>query len=88
MTTSLENVPEPTKVTFNEATMWVELSDGRTLGMPLAWHPRLNHASDRDLQDHFLSSSGVHWEALDEDLSVRGMLLGLKDRTFQPARAA
>jgi Protein of unknown function (DUF2442) len=88
MTTSLDNPPEPIKVRFEEATMWVELSDGRTLGMPLAWYPRLKDASENDLADHFLSPSGVHWDKLDEDLSVRGMLLGLKDGTVLPAHAA
>lgn len=88
MTSSLDNVPEPTAVRFHEATMWVELSDGRTLGLPLAWYPRLNGASDEALNDYFLSPSGIHWETLDEDLSVRGMLLGLKDGTFLPANAA
>lgn len=88
MNSSLDKVPEPTRVRFSEATMWVELSDGRTLGLPLAWYPRLNGASDKALSDHFLSPSGIHWDTLDEDLSVRGMLLGLKDGTFLPANAA
>ncbi len=68
--------------------MWVELSDGRTLGLPLAWYPRLNGASREALEDHSLTPSGVHWDALDEDLSIRGMLLGLKDQTFLSANAA
>lgn len=88
MTSLLETVPEPRSVRFDEATMWVELSDGRTLGLPLAWYPRLNGAHADALMDHFLTPSGVHWETLDEDLSVRGMLLGLKDQTFLPANAA
>ena len=88
MTSSLEHVPEPRNVRFEEASMWVELSDGRTLGLPLAWYPRLKDADLSALNDFFLTPSGVHWEALDEDLSVRGMLLGLKDQTAVPARAA
>lgn len=88
MSTSLDNIPEPTYVRFDEATMWVELSDGRTLGMPLAWYPRLKDASEKDLNEYFLTPSGVHWDALDEDLSIRGMLLGAKDASFLPADAA
>lgn len=88
MTISIDDIPEPTNVRFDEATMWVALSDGRTLGMPLAWYPRLKDASAADLADHFLTPSGIHWETLDEDLSVRGMLLGLKDQAFVPADAA
>lgn len=57
--------------------MWVELSDGRTLGMPLAWYPRLLGASPESLNAVELSPSGLHWDALDEDLSVAGMLAGL-----------
>jgi hypothetical protein len=88
MPTSLTDIPEPTQVRFDEATMWVDLSDGRTLGMPLEWYPRLVNASKDQLEDHFLTPSGVHWDALDEDLSIRGMLLGLKDRTVLSADAA
>ena len=88
MSTSLTNIPEPRNVRFDEATMWVELSDGRALGIPLAWYPRLNGASEMDLADHFLSPSGIHWETLDEDLSIKGMLLGHKDMTYLPEKAA
>lgn len=88
MTSLPDSLPSPTLVRFDEATMWVDLSDGRTIGLPLAWYPRLNGAAEDALRDHFLTPSGVHWETLDEDLSVRGMLLGLKDRTCLPANAA
>lgn len=88
MTISDDRIPSPVRVRFDEATMWVELSDGRTLGMPLAWYPRLKDASAEALKDHFLTPSGIHWEALDEDLSIRGMLMGAKDQSFRPANAA
>jgi hypothetical protein len=61
--------------------MWVELSDGRTLGIPLAWFPRLLHANMKDLQSYTLSISGIHWETLDEDISVDGLLAGRGDMT-------
>ena len=70
MTISTKNV------SFDEATMWVELSDGRTLGVPLAWFPRLMHASPEQLNGYELSSRGIHWDALDEDISVAGLLAG------------
>ncbi|WP_453955227.1 DUF2442 domain-containing protein [Bradyrhizobium sp. USDA 377] len=61
--------------------MWVELSDGRTLGMPLAWFPRLLHATPGQRNQVELSRAGLHWEALDEDISVTGLLAGRGDVT-------
>lgn len=87
MSSLLEGVPAPRSVRFDEATMWVELSDGRTLGLPLAWYPRLNAASREALENYFLTPSGIHWDQLDEDLSIRGMLLGVKDQTRLPDAA-
>ncbi len=59
--------------------MWVSLSDGRTLGVPLAWFPRLLRASPSDRTDVSLSAMGLHWEALDEDISVAGLIAGRGD---------
>jgi hypothetical protein len=57
--------------------MWVELDDGRTLGVPLAWFPRLLQGSPVEREAVTLSPSGLHWEALDEDVSIAGLLAGL-----------
>ena len=65
-----------TSVRFDEYAMWVELSDGRTLGVPLAWFPRLLRATPAEREQVQLSRIGLHWEALDEDLSVAGLLAG------------
>ena len=62
--------PEPTAVRFDDAQMWVELEDGRTLGIPLVWFPRLLHGSVKQREDFFLSPDGIHWDGLDEDISV------------------
>ena len=70
-----------TRVRFDEDSMWVELSDGRTLGVPLAWFPRLLHSSDADRGEVRISSRGLHWETLDEDISVAGLLAGLGDQS-------
>jgi hypothetical protein len=59
----------------------VELSDGRTLGVPLAWFPRLLHATREQRESCRLSRRGLHWEALDEDISVAGLLAGRGDET-------
>ena len=59
--------------------MWVGLSDGRTLGVPLAWFPRLLRASATDRSAVTLSPMGLHWEGLDEDISVAGLIAGRGD---------
>lgn len=65
-----------TEVRFDEDTMWLSLSDGRQLGVPLAWFPRLLSASPEDRAAVKLSAYGLHWEALDEDISVPALLAG------------
>jgi hypothetical protein len=65
-----------TSVRFDEHTMWVELTDGRTLGVPLAWFPQLLDATPAEREQVELSRAGLHWEALDEDVSVAGLLAG------------
>lgn len=59
--------------------MWVTLSDGRVLGVPLAWFPRLLHANPEARAAVTLSPFGLHWEALDEDISISGLLAGRGD---------
>jgi len=61
--------------------MWVSLSDGRELGVPLAWFPRLLHATPEQRLQVRISTRGLHWEELDEDISVVGLLAGLGDQT-------
>lgn len=78
----------PTAVRFDDHTMWVELSDGRTLGIPLAWFPRLLHASPAERESVELGRTGLHWEELDEDISIAGLLAGRGDMTRRPERAA
>lgn len=70
-----------TDVTFDEDTMWVSLTDGRTLGVPLAWFPRLLLAKPSDREKFELSPGGIHWDELDEDISIAGLLQGRGDRT-------
>lgn len=69
--------------------MWVELTDGRQLGVPLAYFPRLLNATRAQRDDYVISGggTGLHWDELDEDISVSGLLLDIGDRT-QPARKA
>jgi hypothetical protein len=78
----------PKSVRFEDDSFWVELSDGRTIGVPLAWFPRLTHASKEALAHFELSPRGIHWESLDEDISIDGLLLGCGDITHRPHKAA
>jgi hypothetical protein len=73
---------------FDDYTMWVDLQDGRTLGVPLAWFPRLLHATPEQRSHYEISAGGLHWDALDEDISVEGLLAGRGDMTHRPAHAA
>jgi len=71
----------PTNVRFDEDTLWVDLSDGRTLGVPLAWFPRLLQSTPEQRAQVRLSSRGLHWDPLDEDISVAGLLAGVGDQS-------
>jgi hypothetical protein len=81
--------PRAKKVTFDTDNMWVELTDGRLLGVPLAYFPRLLNAAQAQRYDYIISGggTGLHWDELDEDISVKALLLGIGDRT-QPTRKA
>lgn len=74
-------------VSFDEHRMWIELSDARTLGVPLAWFPKLMHASPEERNDYELSRRGIHWDNLDEDISIEGLLAGRGDVMFKPHSA-
>ena len=63
--------------------MWVDFTDGRKLGIPLAYFPRLLKAQPEQRLRYEISGggSGLHWDELDEDISVENLLLGIGDRT-------
>jgi len=69
----------PESVRFDEDTMWVSLADGRTIAVPLAWFPRLLEATPEQRAGVELSKWGLHWDALNEDISVAGLLAGQRD---------
>jgi hypothetical protein len=66
----------PMNVMFGADSFTVALSDGRTIGVPLAWFPRLLRASDEQRQQFELSPRGIHWSAIDENVSIDGLLAG------------
>lgn len=74
---------------FDDDTMWVLLTDGRTIGVPLAWFPRLLNATDAQRMAYRTSKlGGLHWDDLDEDISIEGLLAGRGDVTRRPPAAA
>ena len=81
MSISAPEDPRAVRVEVIGGELVVQLEDGRAVHVPLVWFPRLNEASREELADWRLVGHGVgiHWPKLDEDLSVRGLLV--------PARA-
>jgi hypothetical protein len=77
-------------VRFDDHTLWVELADGRTVGVPLAWFPRLLQASPQQRLNYRISVTGhgLHWDEIDEDISVAGLLEGRGNMTRRPPSAA
>ena len=63
-------------VWFDDSKLYVRLTDGREIGVPIDWYPRLRDASEAARNDWRLigRGQGIHWEAIDEDLSVAGFL--------------
>ena len=75
--------PLALSVEFDTDTMWLGLADGRRLGVPLAYFPRLLRATPDQRSDYTISGggTGLHWDDLDEDISVSALLMGIGDRT-------
>ena len=71
------------ELNFDNNMMWLTLVDGRKLGVPLAYFPRLLAATPQQRQQYEFSGNGtgIHWDELDEDISVQGLLMGVGDRT-------
>ncbi|PSR54812.1 DUF2442 domain-containing protein [Adhaeribacter arboris] len=64
------------QVWFTEDKLYVLLNDGRELGIPLEWFPKLSSCSEADRQKYRLIGNGIGicWEGIDEDLSVLALL--------------
>jgi hypothetical protein len=71
------------KVWFDDDNIWLDLEDGRQVSAPLAFYPRLLNATKKQRENYELIGPGIglHWEDLDEDLSVERIVLGRNDRT-------
>ena len=71
------------KIWFDNDNMWLNLSDGRQLSVPLAYFPRLHKATEQQRENYELSGggTGLHWDEIDEDISVPNLLIGVYDRS-------
>ena len=71
-------MPFAIDVNITEDTLSVELSDGRTISTPIGWFPRLEQANEQERKNWKLigKGSGIHWEDIDEDISVEGLISG------------
>jgi Protein of unknown function (DUF2442) len=80
---TLVSEPLARTLRFDDDTMWLELADGRQLGVPLAYFPRLLNASPAQRLKYIISGGGkgLHWDDLDEDISVAALLMGIGDHT-------
>jgi hypothetical protein len=80
MTTSVSEttLPLATGVAVTEDTLTVDLADGRSVSVPLAWYPRLLHATPAErLECHLIANGeGIHWADVDEDISVSSLIPG------------
>ena len=68
------------QVTIEDSRLVVDLMDGRTIAVPLAWYPRLANATPQQRNHWELAGGGygIHWPEIDEDLSTEGLLRGAK----------
>ncbi len=78
LTVELLEIPTIQRITVTDDTLAADLSDGRTISVPLAWYPRLLHGSieERNNYRFIAGGSGIHWHQLDEDISIKNLILG------------
>ncbi|MBN1480414.1 DUF2442 domain-containing protein [candidate division KSB1 bacterium] len=84
------NTIQAEHIKFEDDSLFVDLSDGRTIAAPLAWYPRLYHATDSERNNWRLigRGEGIHWPDLDEDISVENLLAGKPSGEGQRSFAA
>jgi len=81
MNTLVQSEPTAYQLQFTESEMILYLKDGRILHVPLVWFPKLENAEERVLKNYQLlgDGEGIHWPELDEDISVKGLLMGCEN---------
>ena len=84
----LLEIPQAQNVVVTDDALTVDLSDGRTISVPLAWYPRLLHSTPNERNNwRFIGrNDGIHWPDLDEDISIKNILSkpsGESQKSFQ-----
>jgi uncharacterized protein DUF2442 len=81
--------PRAQRVNVTTDTLIVDLVDGRTISVPVAWYPRLAHgtAAERAKWRLIGEGEGIHWPDLDEDISIEGLLAGRRSGEAQSSLA-
>lgn len=74
----------PVEAWCDTINLYVRVKSGLVLQAPVWWYPRLANASLAQRNTLYLSPSGIHWEDIDEDISVKGLVLGWKDKDAVP----
>ncbi|MBN2395243.1 MAG: DUF2442 domain-containing protein [Candidatus Atribacteria bacterium] len=71
-------IPSAIDVHVTDDTLTVDLSDGRSISVPVSWYPRLIQATESERKNWRLigKGHGIHWEDIDEDISIEGLLAG------------
>ena len=72
-------------ICFSDSDFTVDLDDGRSISIPLVWYPRLYHATEEERNKwRFIGNGhGIHWEDLDEDISIEGLIVGKQSNESQ-----
>ena len=90
MSTLPNPAPAAQDVSFDDDSLVVDLADGRRISVPLAWFPRLLHATpeQRSKFEWLGGGEGIYWPDIDEDISVEGLLMGIPSvEVSRPAKA-
>jgi hypothetical protein len=79
----LESAAKAVGVHLTGDDLIVDLEDGRSISVPLAYYPRLYHGSPAERQHWLIEGEGIHWPDLDEDIRTADLLLGLPSAESQ-----
>jgi hypothetical protein len=85
----IEDMPRATNVVCTDDELSVSLADGRRLAAPIAWFPRLAHATPAQRANYQLlgEGQGIHWPDIDEDVSVAGLVAGRPASEYKSTHA-
>jgi hypothetical protein len=78
-------IANASSVTVSEEYLTASLDDGRLISIPISWYPRLFYATEQERQNFRLigNGSGIHWEELDEDISIESIITGQRSAETQ-----